>query len=143
VEGKSVPAGKKFEVDAPKYALSRGQKTGNAIGWTLLIGAFAGIVGLLVSLVYAPPSSMRGQDGRKFSLFEHVFRPSVVKAENRAALEESASKKLIEIQKAKRDSAAEVERARNDSIKAAMAAKKMKPRAQPMQGQKVRIPQKH
>jgi hypothetical protein len=144
VEGKSaVPEEKQSEVDAPKYGLSRWQKTRNSVGLTLLIGVVVGVAGLLTSLVYAPPSSMRGQDGRKFSLFEHVFNPSGVNAENLVVLEENISKKLIEIKNAEMDSTAAADRKRADSVKAAMAMKKMEPRKQPVQRQQMRVPQKH
>ena len=86
---------------------------------------------------------MQGRDGRKFVLYEHLFRSAEMKAENKAALEESISKVLVKKAQDKKDSIASVERARNDSVKAAMAMKKMKPRSQQFQNKQVRLPQKH
>lgn len=120
------------------------EKIRGPLGWTALLVPTATVVLGLASMVYTPSSSMEGKNGRKFTLFEHVVMPSATKAENRAALEESISKKMIEIQTAKKDSIAAVQRAHNDSIKAAMAKQKMKPRAQQQfQNRQVRMPQKH
>ena len=117
-------------------------KAKEILGWTALLTVFTAMVAGLGSLVYTPPSSMRGQDGRKFSLFEHVFKAKEIKAENRSVLEESISKALVEKAQDRKDSIAAVQRAHNDSIKAAMAKKKMKPRAQAPK-QQMRVPQKH
>ena len=111
-------------------------------GWTVLLGLFTGMVTLIGSMAYTPKSHMKNQYGKDFSVFERVFMPAGVARENRAALEESISKKMNEITKAKQDSTAAVTRAHNDSIKAAMAMKKMKPRHVVAKPQ-VRIPQKH
>lgn len=112
-------------------------------GWAALLSSFVAVVATTASFVITPPSELRGKDGRKFALFEHVFTANEIRAENRLALEESISKKLVQIAKEKKDSIASAERARNDSIKSAMATKKMKPRAQFQQKQQVRILQKH
>jgi len=114
------------------------------LGWTALLGALATLVTTISLFVITPKSHMHGRDGRKFVLYEHLFRSDEIKAEYKSVLEENISKKLVDMARAKKDSIASVERARNDSIKSAMAKKKMKPRAQQFQQrQPVRIPQKH
>jgi hypothetical protein len=102
-------------------------KVREKLGWTALLSVLGALVLGVGSLFYSPPSSMRNKEGYKFTLFEHIVTPSGIKAENRAGLEESIAKKMLEQAKAKKDSIAAAER-RNDSIKAAMAMKKMKPK---------------
>ena len=59
---------------------------------------------------------MQGREGRKFVLYEHMFKSKEMKAENRAALEESISKVLVKKAQDKRDSIAKVEQAKKDSL---------------------------
>ena len=117
-------------------------KAKEIVGWTTLLVPLAAVVIGVASMAYTPNSHLKNKYGRNFSVFERVVMPTSVANENRTALEESISKKMIEMARGKRDSIAAVERARNDSIKAAMAMKKMKPRAQAPK-QQVRVPQKH
>ena len=86
------------------------------LGWTALIGALVAVMTVIVSLTYTPPSSMQGREGRKFVLYEHMFKSKEMKAENRAALEESISKVLVKKAQDKRDSIAKVEQAKKDSL---------------------------
>ena len=98
-------------------------------GWTALIGGLVAEVLFYVSIIYAPPSSMRDKDGKKFTLFEQIFTPATMKAANKAALEESISKKLFEKEQAKKDSIAQAnraEQAKKDSIQKVQRAKKGK-----------------
>ena len=118
-------------------------KVKEIVGWTALLGSLAAVVTVISAFVITPPSSMQGREGRKFVLYEHIFRSDEMKAENKAALVESISNALVKKAQEKKDSIASVERARNDSVKAAMAMKKMKPRSQQFQNKQVRLPQKH
>ena len=115
-------------------------------GWTAGLTVLgAGVIGL-ASMIYTPPSSLRGENDRKFSLFEHVFLSSGIEAQNHQILVESISKKLVETAKAKQDSVVAIQKAHADSISMAkkleMAKKHIKPKAVFHQNQ-VRMPQKH
>ena len=59
---------------------------------------------------------MHGREGRKFVLYEHMFRQKEMKAENRAALEESISKVLVKKAQDMRDSTTRAEQEKKDNL---------------------------
>jgi len=103
-----------------------------AVGWTALTGALGGMVMLIMSTFIDAPTSLRDYEGRRPKVFEVVFMHKQLEQANALRIKENTEKAWALQRQVKLDSVAKVQ-AHNDSIKAVMAKKHMKPKAKATQ----------